>query len=342
MGREEGADKELEKFVDNIIENLPVSISDFFGVEISKIRVSKSKKSKLIEELKENLDATKQLAKIKYPFANRADWVAGLDILDKAMKGWFQPSQRKFHVADLIRQSYYSIIDAPLNVPYFKQLDYGRICDEIDQISITLFESQRQNLADKLFYEFGQTSDVRILTQALYIHIPKITRYLSQSRKRFKKTDVSKLTGFYGDLSGNYEKSIRIVRGLLQCVEGTEPSYQVLSKDSFANNFNVVKKLHPNLCDGFDSTMRNAIAHRSFFTHFSSETIDFLDHEKSVTMGFGGLFKKCRLLSVVSTATMLSYSIFQARRWENIWSLYQSEKKNPSEQNPVSLSSEKI
>jgi hypothetical protein len=330
LGCEEGADKELEKFVDYIIQNLPVSISDFYGVDIPKIRVSKSRKMKLMEELKENLEATKELSMIKYPFANRADWVAGLDILDRAMKGWLEPSQRKFHIADLLRQSYYSIKDAPLSVPYFKQFDFGRICDEIDQIAITLFECQRQNLADKLFYEFGQTPDVRILTQALYIHIPKITRYLSKSRKRFKKTEMSKLIGFYGDLSGNYEKSIRIVRGLLQCVEGTEPSYQALSKDSFANNFNVVKKLHRNLCDGFDGTVRNAIAHRSFLTHFNSETIDFVDHAKSVTMSFGDLFKKCRLLSVVLTATMLSYSIFQARRWENIWSLYQSEKKHPS------------
>lgn len=330
MGSEEEADEELVKFVDYIIQNLPASISDFFGVDIPKIIVSKSKKMKLVNELKENLEATKELAKIKYPFANRADWVAGLDILDRAMKGWLEPSQRKFHMADLIRQSYYSIIDAPLSVPYFKQLDYRRLCDEIDQIAIALFESQRQNLADKLFYEFSETSDARILTQALYIHIPKITRYLSKSRRRFKKTDVSKLIGFYGDLSGSYEKSIRLVRALLQCVEGTEPSYQTLSKDSFANNFNVVKKLHPNLCDGFDSTVRNAISHRSFFTHFNSETADFVDHAKSLTMSFGDLFRKCRLLSVVSTATMLSYSIFQARRWENIWSLYESEKKHPS------------
>jgi hypothetical protein len=212
LGEGEESDEELEKFVDYIVRNLPASASDFFGVGIPKIKVSKSKKRKFIEELKENLEATKELAKIKYPFENRADWVAGLDILDRAMKGWFDQSQRRFHVAYLLRQSYFSIIDVPLNVLYFKQLDYRRICDEIDQIAITLFESQRQNLADKLFYEFSQTSDVRILTQALNIHIPKITRYLSKSRKRFKKSDVSKLIGFYGDLSGNYEKAIRIVR----------------------------------------------------------------------------------------------------------------------------------
>jgi hypothetical protein len=113
-------------------------------------------------------------------------------------------------------------------------------------------------------------------------------------------------------------------------VEGTEPSYQTLSKDSFAKNFDEVKKLHPNLCDGFDSTVRNAIAHRSFFTHYSSETIDFVDRKKNITWSFNDLFRQCRVISVVSTATMLSYSIFQARRWENIWNLYIAEKKHPS------------
>ncbi len=302
---------------------MPPAVADFFGVKVRKVKISEAKKRKLLTELKGIISGLKILEKIKPPFATRAEWV---DALDLAMKPFLDPPFRKIHFADYLRRSYLSLVEAPLETRLFAQTNYKKFCNEIDLIACELFRTQRQALADKLFYEVGESPDVGIMGQALLVHVPKIAKVLSKTKSKFRRYDVDRLVRIYSELSGYYEKSLRMVVGMLEAVEGREPSYSALSKQKLSAHLNRIVKSHPVLASDFGIVVRNSIAHGSNYFHYNDQTIDFHDFGKKLTWGFRDLFKRCRKLSALATATMMSYFIFQARRWQNTWKAYRNEK----------------
>ena len=133
------------------------------------------------------------------------------------MRPFLDPLFRKMHFVDYLRESYLSLVEAPLEAGFFRKTNYEKCCDEIDLIASELFTTQRQALADKLFYQVAESPDSRILGQALLVHAPKITKYLSKPRRKFRKYDVDKLVRSYSELSGYYEKSLRNDCGNARC-----------------------------------------------------------------------------------------------------------------------------
>lgn len=316
-------DQELEKFLDFMISAMPPAVADFFGIKVRRVRLSKTKRKKILAELKELTSGLETLQKIKPPFRSRAEWVAGLDALDIAMRPFLDPPFRRMHFADYLRQSYLELIEAPLDTRFFSETSYERCCDEIDSIASELFRTQRQTLADKLFVEVGQSSDAGILGQALIVHTPKIIEYLRKPKRRFRRYDIDRLIRCYSQLSGYYEKSLRMVIGMLEAVEGREPAYSALAKHKLFTNMAEVEKAHPILSRDFNIVVRNSIAHGSHYFHYANQTVDFHDISgKSVTWTFVNLFRECRKLSALAMATMMSYFIFQSRRWQNTWDAY--------------------
>lgn len=320
-------DQELEKFLDFMIRSLPPAVADFFGVKVHKVNLSKTKRGKLLIELKGMISGLKTLEKIKPPFATKTEWVAGLDALNVAMRPFLDPPFQKMHFADYLRESYLSLVEAPLEAGFFRETNYEKCCDEIDLIASELFTTQRQVLADKLFYEVAESPDAGILGQALLVHAPKITNYLSKPKRKFRRYDVDRLVRSYSELSGYYEKSLRMVVGMLDAIEGKESSYATLSKQKLFENLNRVKQDHPVLVADFNVLVRNSIAHGSQYFHYREQTIDFYDFGKRLTWSFRELFKQCTKLSALAMATMMSYFIFQARRWQITWDAYCEEKR---------------
>jgi hypothetical protein len=323
----EGGEEELEKLLDYLLKVVPPAVEDFFGIKVRTVKLSKANRKKLLVQLKALVSGAKVLESIKPPFATKAEWVTALDTLDQAMKPFLDPPARRMHLADYLRHGYLELIDAPLEVRYLSKTSYKAYCREVESVASEIFKNQRQAYADQLFFGFSQNPDSGILTQALLVQVPRIMNYLAVPRRNFTKLTLDRILRFYLELSGYYEKSLRLIIGMLEVLEGKEPNYSSLCRQSLAANLSKVNASHKVLAADFNIIVRNSMAHGSHYFHYGSKTIDFHDRNgKRVTWDFLEMSKQCRTMSALAMATMMAYFVFQARRWQNIWDAYCAEK----------------
>jgi hypothetical protein len=100
---------------------------------------------------------------------------------------------------------------------------------------------------------------------------------------------VDRYISIYDDLSGSFEKYVRILVFINKTIHGSRGNYKKIKEDSLGNNVNYLMKqpLFLDLIEPFNVTIRNAIAHRSFLVHPISECITFIDTNKTIERKYG-------------------------------------------------------
>lgn len=140
------------------------------------------------------------------------------------------------------------------------------------------------------------------MTQFAFTRLSRQIKYLCKAKRKLEKRQIAKFAEIYLDMSGLYEKVIRIIVGLLEMLEGKETSYASAARNSLSSNLKKVEKSYPILTRDFNTTIRNGIAHPPYFIRLSNKTIRFVDRRSEATRSFKDFSKACRSLSALVLA----------------------------------------
>ena len=320
-------DDEVKAIVDNVVAQLPKILTDLFGVELKTLpKLTKEKKEEAYREIKRFLIGLKSLTEIKEPPKNAKEILERVDALGQVL-GPFTGVPKGIHFLDHAQKYNLAIINVPATWGYIKNSNYRKYRDTLSEIVLQLYRRSVVQSAEKFLGEFENSSDAYVMAQATSMRLSKHLNYLKDSRRKLEKRQLAKLIEIYREMAGMYEKLIRLIVGLMNLLDGEETSYLNVAKRRLPSNVGKVGKKYPVLTQNFNITIRNAIAHTSYFLHLGDGTIDFIDTNSKVTLTFRDFLKECRALSPLVLA--LSYlRIFMGyRQMKNYWDHYKKLKR---------------
>jgi hypothetical protein len=118
----------------------------------------------------------------------------------------------------------------------------------------------------------------------------------TKSKEPIIVKDAGRLIEICGKFSGGYEKTIRMVVGILKSLEEKGQNYADLSRNPLSSNIEYVQKRNPLLVRGFSVVIRNSISHDQYFVRSSTNTIDFQDSKETLTVSFEEMVERCKSL----------------------------------------------
>lgn len=305
---------------------LPGLISDLFGEKVPAMELTKKQRAEMIPKLREIIVRFQNVEQLKLeykePAATDEEWRSRLD----KMSSEFAPIAEipnGMHFAEYLRQSYALFMIAPLSVDFFKDTNYARCVEALDQLSGKAFDLGQTLEFDELFNQALGSSDVRPVLQSYLSSFEKRCELLRKKPGHsLEKKDIDQLIEIYRAVSGDFEKAVRLSVGMFEILEGKKADYAKLSSHPFANNIQFLRDRNKVLVQDFNSIIRNSIAHGNSFISISSETVTFTDREKTEIVSFADFLLKCKMLIASTTALTLAPAIFMHRRWDVIWQRY--------------------
>ena len=294
--------EEIEKIADGLIAGFP-QVLDLFGVKPPKksLKIPRRKRKRLLLELKDLLSSFVELAKLD---AHHTDPREELSKLEK-MSALLAPIvgyPKRVYIAEYYVWFFRATINAAAKQSYFAKAGYTEQTDAIRTIVDELYRKNLTAAAGAVLNEFDNSPDGTLIIQPMLAGFRKHTRFLRRPWTRYGMKDPGQLIETYRELSGVYEKLLRIVVGFLKTLEGDTVTYDALSKQPLASNVQFVGKRSPVLVRDFDLVVRNAISHGSYTIHLSNSTIDFVDSRSKITLSFREFLLKSRSLSSVVLA----------------------------------------
>lgn len=320
-------DEEIGQLIDVLFATLPSLASDLFGKEVPDVQLTKEKKSELVIELRDLITRLQRVEglkqQFKQPAATSEEWRSRLDKVASELAPLAKVPEG-IHFADNLRQTYLSFALSPMSIGFFNETNYMECLIDIDKICTRSFEVGRATVIDKLFDEVFGSKDFLPLVQSYLSRFKETCEHLEKMHPPLAKKDIEELIEIHGRVSGDFEKGIRMIVGLLKIIEGNKADYNEVSSQPLASNVQFVKKRFPQLVRDFDVVIRNSISHRLYFVRLSDETVEFRDRSDTVIVTFKDLLLKCKLFIASTTALALAPVIFMHRRWDNIWRYYNS------------------
>lgn len=319
-------DKDVKAFVDNFLLQLPAFTLDFLGKRLPKKKLTKKQMEKAYKEIGKLLLSFEELYKLSNePPKSQAEVIARLDKINEILR----PTAgvpHGIHLADYSWQFFLTFINAPLYWGFYKKTNYRKYRNQLNEIVYPIFR-QKDQLAEGFLNEFETSPDGTVIAQSSFMVIQRQSEYLCYYRRRFNKRQIDRLIEIYRQMSGLYEKFIRVIVGFIEIEEGKEPNYEHIKKNSLSSNIKRVSKKYPILTEDFNLTVRNSIAHTTYFVSLSYGTIKFIDSNSEVTLSFSDFFRLCRLITtlVVSLSTVRYFFLYY--RCKYVWEMYKSAKK---------------
>lgn len=234
-------------------------------------------KSKLISELRIRTDTL-----VRSVLPNAPNDKPGIDYLIEQLEGYAGPLA---------------------NLGYFEETSY------IDYRE-SLLELTRDIYLEKLCKELktykdtadSSSDDVFAIAQIFVTRFPSSFKLLDKPRKRFTIKTARDCISIYEDLSGQFEKNIAFVTGLIELLDGNVVSYPEIRRRGLAKNIGRVRESkYSILVSGFDKLIRNAIAHKSYVFNPNDNTVEFHDKMANIRseISYKELVKKTKELSAL-------------------------------------------
>jgi hypothetical protein len=217
--------------------------------------------------------------------------------------------------------------------------------DESDFMHDTNFKSYRNTLfsiVDKIFaenhlleigaYDKNLSNDEKI---GLFQHTREINtadrQYLNKKHKKITKEVIDMYVRIYDNLASAFEKYVRLLVWIKMLFDGKKPDYDKIKRDSLSNHvgFLLTDPMFRNLVLPFDTTVRNAIAHRpQTVTDPVLQSIRFLDsrdNRKYIDIGFSDFVTRTRelgadvyVLSMIGAAINLRLTEKMKKYFKNL------------------------
>ncbi|MFC1972027.1 hypothetical protein ACFLVE_01295 [Chloroflexota bacterium] len=159
--------------------------------------------------------------------------------------------------------------------------------------------------------DVASTEPLMAVGQMMSTRVGKRIRLLSRPRTRYTRRIANVCIDVYGDLAGAIEKGLPMVVGLVGIAEGKTADYTQIVGNAFAKNIKAVRVSdYGALAPGFDTiTIRNAIAHKSYYFHPVERVVRFEDPPRKASEQLG--YKE--LVVRTSDLCSLVFVIYQVR-----------------------------
>lgn len=312
--------------VDGLISALPAFATDLLGRRPRKrIRISKKEKQELYEGVDKLIEAQKEIESFQRPAQSAAEYVSRMDRL-RDLYAPFLDIPKGVGLAESLRDSYRAMTKEIGQWRYFPRTNYRKIAADLDSLTSAAFAKEAP-ATDALLSEFWNSADGAVIMRTPYTIVIRRCQYLSNANRKLDRKLVERLIETYRELSGLYEKAIRVVVGIMELLDGSEVTYGKIAKRSLALNVNKVAQTYPWLAKDFDITIRNSIAHTTYIVSYDTRTVTFIDNRTSVVTTFRNLFKRCRMLSSLAVGLLLLYVFFLYWRWRAVSDYYNLMKK---------------
>lgn len=311
-------ESELSKrIVDALIPAFFTFATDFIGRKPrKKLRITKKERLKLAEGIDRLIGASAELESYKTPAQTAADYVSRLDRVGELYRPFLElPKGAVFPYA--LRDSFREMTRGIGRWIYFPHTNYNEVAADLDKLTSAAF-AVNAAAADELLNEFWNSPDGAVVLRSLYTIVFRRCVYLGNAKRKLDRRLVERLIETYRELSGLYEKGIRIVVGTMGVLQGKQIAYSQLVKQPLGVNVNQVSKTYPWLTKDFDIVIRNSIAHITYVVSYNSKTITFKDNKTATTVTFRDFFRRCRLLSSLVAALLLLHVFFLYWRWKAV------------------------
>jgi len=190
-------------------------------------------------------------------------------------------------------------------VEYIKQSKYS---DYIVYIKRKIDHAMMKGSAQVIAYVTevnAADADVKTWGQAIGSSIGKTVKFLTRDRRRFSTKLAFRCVDEYGKMSGVYERLVAIIAGFVSLESDHTVKYLSFRRKSLSENLGIIRNKGGSIItNGFDSLVRNSIAHHSYIVDPTMRKVRFTDpiSGKEVIVSYKVLFGKTRELSCLILA----------------------------------------
>lgn len=311
--------------VDNLVSALPNVATDLLGRKPRKIKVTKKEKLKLYDAIDRLLEAQGKIQSFQSPAQTAAEYVSRLDTLGELCSP-FLDMPKGVSFARSLKNGFRQTVDGMGRWTYFPSTNYRKVAADLDRLTSVAF-AKKASATDRFLDEFWSSPDGAVVIRTPFTIAIRHCLYLGNARRKMDSKLIQRLIVTYRELSGLYEKGIRVVTGLMGVLEGKEVSYSQIASRRLRANLDKVKQEYPWFTRDFDVIIRNSIAHTNYVVRYSESKVVFVDGKEAVVVGFHDLFTRCRLLSSLTVALLLLQMFYLYWRWKATSDNYDSMKK---------------
>ncbi len=306
-----------KRMVDALIPVVFGFATDFIGRKPRRRpKITKKERLKLAERIDRLMEASEELESYKTPAKSAAEYVSRLDRVGELYRPFLGlPRDAVFPHA--LRDSFREMTEGMGRWSYFPRTNYRKVAADLHNLMSAAFAVDAA-AADTLLNEFWNSPDEAVVLRTPYTIVARRCLYLGNAKRKLDRRLVERLVETYRELSGLYEKGIRVVIGIIEVLQDREVVYAQLVKKPLAWNVGQVSETYPWLTIDFDIVVRNSIAHTTYVVQYGPKTVTFTDNKASVTLTFRDLFRRCRLLSSLVVGLLLLHVFFLYWRWKAV------------------------
>ena len=145
------------------------------------------------------------------------------------------------------------------------------------------------------------------------------TKVIDRQIKHWTSNTILKVNDAYKHLVGIYEKQIKIVRVIVEIVEGEDLSdYSKVHYDRLSNNIGAVKNSKFKELADIDIVMRNALYHNSAYPNYREKVVTYKDAANTKVRrevySYGEISKKTKNLLALVIAITLMHQYIQSKQ----------------------------
>lgn len=191
-------------------------------------------------------------------------------------------------------------------ISYLSDTSYLEYRDLLFDLAHTVcqYSVQQSDYLTGFLNDIDQDLDTSVaMGQMLFTELDKDSKFLEKELKNATAVTMRRYARIYGDLSGYFEKSIRFIAGLIDILDGTMPDYKTIRGMTLAKNLRRVRRSsYAGISGEFDSTIRNAIAHKSDYFDPVKQTVEFPDLTQARSIPCQAFVRQTRELSALVLA----------------------------------------
>jgi hypothetical protein len=200
---------------------------------------------------------------------------------------------------------------------YFPRTNYRSVAANLDTLTSAAF-TVNAAATDKFLNEFWNSPDGAVVLRTPYTIVIRRCIYLGNAKRKLDRKLVERLVETYRELSGLYEKGLRLAIGIMDILEGREVTYAQVARWPLASNVKHASTTYPWFTNDFEIIIRNSVAHVNYEVSYITKSMLFRDNRAAVKVTFREMFTRCRLLSSLVVALLLLNVFFYYWRWKAI------------------------
>ncbi|MDD2666317.1 MAG: hypothetical protein PHD13_02630 [Methanocellales archaeon] len=307
------SEKELRNVIKVLTTEMPKFFSNLLGKDLRKGKVlDKKLEDELYEKSRNFLEGLKEIDILESAQISQTEKISRTYcLIDKLLRIAIPEIPQEIHaVEDGIEFLRPKI---PSGLEYLKNTRYLEYISLIEKLSLELKAKGKTYLVRDFLDDVSESDDAYIIAHTLCDPLVGHYKYLQKEHRYIRKQQIKKYIEIYSELSGCYEKQLRVIVGLLKILEKDEkPDYEnIRKKDLYKNIQKVEKEKHYKiLTEGFNRKVRNAISHRTYKIDILDKRIDFIDRNNKVLLSYFEFINLVKETSALVFAVLQLQNIF--------------------------------